>query len=246
MGTEEPDVEKPQVRSVRRIKPKGGVTVSIRRSSIMKHLCIFVIVCFIFVSISVVGEGGNNILMNPSFEEGHDGSGVPVSWRKGTLSRKDSVADAPDSKSTIVVASPGKTGEHAAVMALGENDVWIILDQVVPYKVMDKGEKYLFSVWLKADKPVPVVISLHALCPLMQKSYTMYTECKITDLWQKFDVGITIAPKIGDPTTIESLPEDAPQYLRGIVQVREVGVNIYIDDASLIRVDSGTDIKGGN
>jgi len=195
----------------------------------------------VFVAGVTAAEEDENLLANPSFEaKGETSVGQdPPHWIKGSLSQDD-VDGSPDSKSVVTVVKGGRTGDYSAQLLLDKTDKWMLLDQRIETEYA-KGERYRFSVWLKADKKIAASIALAAHCPSLRKVFDNHVECKLTQRWQKFDVTVTILPKVGDPTRVSALPATAGRYVRSIVQLREAGLKVYADDARLVRIAKGTE-----
>lgn len=195
----------------------------------------------VLVSAALAAPEDKNLLVNPSFElDGEDFLGkLPPHWIKGSLSRDD-VDGSPDSQSVVAVVKGGRTGDYAAHLELHKSDKWMLLDQKMETAYAE-GERYRFSVWLRAEGDTLASIALAAHCPALRKVFDRHVECKLTQRWQEFDVSVTVLPKPGDPTRVSALPATAARYVRCIVQLREAGVKVYADDASLVRAAKGTE-----
>lgn len=173
----------------------------------------------------------DNLLTNESFE--HRDGEAPADWLFSALK------GAPNHSTWKTAALP-RSGARAAVLRLDKRDTWVLIDQRVE-PGFAKGDQYVFRVWLKAQQPVETSISLLAQCPSIGKVYDQNAACHVTEQWQRFEVPVTISPVVGDPTRISRLPGSAGEFLRAIVQVRVPQVDVYIDDAQLVRVKQGSE-----
>lgn len=182
-----------------------------------------------------------NLLENASFEQVNQPTAdqAYTPWSKQSLSRlgTENIAG---SSSSITIVTPGRMGKHAAVLRVGKDDAWVLLDQRVDTDFA-KADHYVLSAWLKADKPATASVALVAQCPSLRKTYQRYTECKLSTRWEQFQTAITIAPKVGDPTDIGRLKASAGQVLRAIIQLRDQDTQVYVDNVELFRTIAGTE-----
>ena len=210
-----------------------------------KHLSVAgVFAGVVLAAVGLAAQEGGNLLANPSFEmeSGAFVGKVPPRWTRATLS-KDGVANPPDSKSTATVQAGGRTDKHATVLSLDRGDSWIMIDQRVAEIDIAKGEQYALSAWLRADKPVEVQLYMSAYVPSLKKVYELHTDCKITTKWKRFVTGVTIGPKVGDPTRVSTDTVTTKPYLRCVAQLRTPGIKVAVDDVQLVRVGQGTSGK---
>ena len=186
---------------------------------------------------AALGAEPDNLLENPSFETGDVGQ-TPPEWSKDTLSKKNE-RRSPDSKSLLVVATGGHTGDQKAVMTLDESDKWMYMEQRWKTPEIQKGRQFVFSAWLRADRAVSAQLTVSAYCFSAKKAYTAALSPRLTDIWRKHEVRVTVEDAPGGPTRVEDLPEGKTDYVRAVIQVRTPGVGVEIDDAEMVCLAPG-------
>ncbi|MFH0964505.1 MAG: sugar-binding protein [Planctomycetota bacterium] len=166
------------------------------------------------------GEGVQpDLLKNSSFEE-VDAKGLPADWNlaKYPLPGKEGNV-------SLVMGWPAHTGERAAQLSFGPELEWAYVSQTC-WQLLASGEQYLFSVWLRADKPGRASIALSALGePPGQGEKTLEMVRRewidLTTEWKRCSVRTTI--------------DESGRYVRlwCIVQLHAAEVTLSIDDANL-------------
>lgn len=158
-----------------------------------------------------------NLLENASFEE-IDSEGHPKGWTPSYGGLKPG-----EPKPAIVVdsAAGGRQGEREARLRRPDSVEWV-LAQHLAYRPLVAGDEYVFSVWLKADKPAEVDIYLAAV-PAQDgiQHQGGRRRKKITASWREHEVAL----RINDDTKYVTL--------RCVVQLFTGGVVLSMDGARL-------------
>ena len=90
--------------------------------------------------------GGDNLLINPDFEQGHEAGETVPGWRgSGYDGLKHMDA-------RFVISDAGRGGSRGAVLTRAPNQVWALADQHITVDT-DNSQAIQFSVWLRADAP---------------------------------------------------------------------------------------------
>ena len=151
-------------------------------------------------------EGGKNLVSNPGFEAGRRNWLATVQRGKYDLSIDEAESLSGQSSAKIACAEPGRA-------------MW---RQVIP---VEKGEKYHFTVWVRAERKPPgtTILWLHQ-GPTHRTGKLVYLDAEVEGQWQKY-----IVPEI---TTIQDtltifLMGDGPGTIR-------------FDDAALRKINAGT------
>jgi len=171
---------------------------------------------------SVKGNGDDttNLLKNPSFEQGDNGK-TPADWSEWKRF---------SGESTFVRAAGGRTPESkgVAVVIQSPNEKFVMAEQWVQ-RPLKKGERYGFSVWLKADRPVRADVFLSSRAHDKSGKYLGASESRsqhnITTSWAKYSTSIVM--KAGEGSDKDGLV--------AVVQLFEdPGAKVEMDDAELV------------
>ena len=176
------------------------------------------LVLLVFSSPGRAQEG--NLLKNPSFED-RKPDGTPAKWglSKNVLPGKKGAP-------ALKLATPAHQGANAAQLSFGPALDWAYVSQTY-WKLLSPGEKYVFSAWVRSDKPARVSLVLSALGKDPQEGERVLEYVKrewvdTTSEWTRCAVGIEVPP--------------GGQYVRlwCIVQLYTPNVTLSIDDARLV------------
>ena len=89
---------------------------------------------------------GDNLLINPDFEQGHEAGETVPGWRgSGYDGGKHMDAE-------FVMSEAGRGGSRGAVLTRAPNQVWVLADQHRTVDT-DHSQAVQFSVWLRAEGP---------------------------------------------------------------------------------------------
>ena len=170
-------------------------------------------------SVQCNGAGDANLLKNPSFEQGENGR-TPADWSEWKRF---------SGESTFVKAEGGRTPESKgmAVVIQSPKEEFVMAEQWVQ-RPLKKGERYGFSVWLKADRPVRADVFLSSRAHDRNGKYLGATEKRsrhnITTSWAKYSTSIVM--KAGEASDKDGLV--------AVVQLFEdPNTKVEMDDAEL-------------
>ena len=163
---------------------------------------------------SAFAQTQTNLIKNPSFEATDD-KGLPADW-----SLRGIALEGKSGKPRLVIGAPARDGKNAAQLSFGPALDSAYVDQCY-WKVLAPGERYSFSVWLRAQKRARASIVIAARgekIPEIQRRDWI----DVTPEWERYSTAVTI--------------EGAGQYVlfRCIVQLHTPGVRLSIDDAALV------------
>ena len=175
--------------------------------------------------------GPENLLTNPSFEEGEDGK-VPPTWHKCTLPDKG--------ESTFIRATGGRTKESKgmAVVKKLADDKWVYGCQYVK-RAIREGERYRFSVWLRSEYPMTVQLIINVVAYDENGEYTTessnWAPSNVVPTWRKYSSLVTV--------------EEGKECENGVVKVsidiytnQPYDIAVEIDDAELVCLPEAGDI----
>lgn len=191
----------------------------------------------IAAAVLVVTLGGpacaqENLIANPSFEQGEIGK-APPKWSghgyDGTRSDKDF---------PFTVQEGGHSGDKCCAVEVPEGMRWNLIEQYIPVKAdLSKGLK--LSAWLRSDDPqgkVHVTILVNA--PQREAYDVVTVRLGATGLgkeWKRYEAAATLAESV-DIVAGEDL------RVRAIIQVYAPSRKVYADDVSL-EIVSGRDSR---
>ena len=90
--------------------------------------------------------GGDNLLINPDFEQGHEAGETVPGWRG---SGYDGVKHV---DAQFVISDAGRSGSRGAVLTRAPNQKWVLADQYLTVDT-DNSKTVQLSVWLRGDAP---------------------------------------------------------------------------------------------
>ena len=180
---------------------------------ICKGRLFFLVVCVLF-GISVRADEA--LLKNGSFEKIGTG-GCPDEWHMSQYPGPEKTTG----KANVVIANGGTDGEKE-VRIRKENGVdWCYIQQFIPHSLA-VGDTYVFSVWMKADKPAKVNMYFSAV-PLTRgiKHQGVRKRKIVTPKWKQYHVSLTV--------------NDDAKYikLRCVLQLYTSNVTLFVDDANV-------------
>ena len=192
-----------------------------------------------FFSAAFAEEAGKNLLPNSSFELGDGNNGInlvspEITWRKGTYIKDPQKTlpekekhNRPDSQSTLFKAEGGYTGKYAAAAKLDSNDEWMLVDNhsTLPQPIKP-GDRYLFSVMAKSDKPAQVDLYTAVFNDKTNKVDQERVRCSTTAEWQRYENVLFLTADTAGVTRI-----------RLVLQVYTPGVQVLFDDVRLEKLD---------
>ncbi|MFH0964433.1 MAG: sialidase family protein [Planctomycetota bacterium] len=161
-----------------------------------------------------------NLLVDPSFEEGQVGARPPA-WNERAYDGKDDTLSAPFS-----VARGGRTGEKCAVIEVPEGFRYNFIEQN-PSVPTDLSKGLLVSAWLRSDDPagrVDLVIFVQA----RKRTAEDITQVRLRfwDVgkeWRRYEAGLSL----GEAPDIR---KDDELTIRVIVQAYAPIRKVYVDD----------------
>ena len=170
-------------------------------------------------------EGQAIGLANPGFEEGDVGAFVP-GWTRRTV-----IAGGSEAPVKFVVAEGGRSGGKKAVLE-GRDGSSLIVQQVIPLEV-DENHTAIFSVWMRAETPIPNV-GLHLY--LTQRGeiqggpFKARSTVAVESQWKRYEISLSLG-------CIAAVRDSIPLNFRPIVQLGSPQ-RLELDDASLTVVKS--------
>jgi hypothetical protein len=170
-------------------------------------------------------DAATNLLKNGSFEDGENGK-TPIGW--ATWNRFSG-------KSTFARAQGGRTPDSCgmAVLLQSPNDQFVYSDQGITRR-LKKGQRYGFSVWLRADRPVRADVYLcgttRDTSGKLLGEYENRARVKLSSDWTRYSSTITIKDADGSPK----------DGIRALVQLFEnPNTRVEIDDAMVVLLSEG-------
>ena len=173
----------------------------------MKHFAL-IVACLGLLSPALHAEGTDAVipLRNSSFEA--DSTSIH-GWRK---------IGAPQSTARIV--DGGRVGENCLAMTMAEGDRFVYVDQ--PTASPAKGDRFVISAYLRADKPIAAALVLENYFPKIKKETTARKAFQVTSQWQRYWAEVTI---------------DREERCRSrvIVQIHTPGITVFVDGVQVER-----------
>ena len=169
----------------------------------------------------------DNLLKNPSFEDGDVGK-IPPAWSQHAYDGKDSSLKAP-----YAVAPAGHTGNCTAV-DLPPGYQWTLIEQYINVPP-DPSKGLALSAWLRSDDPEGKVELVILVSAPKRKAYDVaHVRARFADIgpeWKKYEVALSLADAVG-------LKSDDELIARAIIQVYAPHQRVYVDDVSFSLIDA--------
>ncbi|MFH0964872.1 MAG: sialidase family protein [Planctomycetota bacterium] len=194
----------------------------------MRHATVFL------ASVMLLGFGAawgaENLLANPSFEEGEIGA-RPPRWGQAAYAGKESNLPAP-----FAAAPGGHAGDKCAVVEVPENMQWSLIDQHLNVPT-DLSKGLLLSAWLRSEDPEGKVDLVIFVAAPKRKAYDLaQVRLGFTDIgkeWKHCQAALSLEEAVG-------VQQDDELLSRAIIQVYAPHRKVYVDDVSFTVVDAGT------
>ena len=198
----------------------------------MRTLCLTAIAVLlatvVLTALALPALAEDNLLKNPSFEEGTVGD-RPPGWRQAAYDGKDSSLKAP-----LTTEKGGHTGDQCAAVEVPAGYQWSLIEQGL-HVPADPSKRLVLSAWLRSDDPegrVDVAILVNA--PKRKAFNIAKVRLRFTDIgpeWKRYEAGVLLSD-------IVDLQPDDDLSARAVLQVHAPSQRVYVDDVSFRIVPS--------
>ncbi len=162
------------------------------------------------------------LLENGDAEQGTIGQKPPV-WHTSGYDGAKHLAD-----SSLRTITGGRNESKAISFDRPGSWRWVLMDQL-PQVALDKPTRYLFTAWLKSDKPLGKTVDLAMIVPMpgvKGRHWQVRKRFEVDATWKKCSLPITL------PASLDQNGEPRETKLRSIIQLHAQGT-LLIDDVSL-------------
>ena len=170
----------------------------------MRALTMTMATAVMLVCFAAYAAEGENMLGNPEFAPPYN-AGIPNGWNIGRQSAEGkaslSVVDVAPPADSEVAESEDEPATIKAVEFSVENMEWAFLGQSIFVKEpIPAGKTYVFSVWLKAEKPAKVAVINTVITREKNEEGKLVGQNQwggnqVTTEWQKYTTALTVDDK---------------------------------------------------
>jgi len=193
----------------------------------MRTLCLTV-AAVLLAALVFPALAQDNLLKNPSFEEGDVGK-TPPDWSQHAYDGKDSSLKAP-----FATEKGGHTGDQCAAVDLPAGYQWTLIEQYINVPP-DPTKGLALSAWVRSDDPAGKVEMVILVNAPKRKAYNIvHVRARFNDIgpeWKKCEAALSLADAVG-------LKSDDDLIARAIIQVYAPHTRVYVDDVSFSLIDA--------
>jgi len=173
-----------------------------------------VLVCVVGHSARAADGHKANLLRNGSFEQ-TDQNGRMLPWAK----------DSGASNSTVRQAEGGRFGERCLAMNMGNGNPFFYVQQSLPIRPT-KGDRFVFSAYLRSNEPISVTLVLESYFPSLKKESTARKTFQVGRQWNRYSTDVVI-------------DLDGISRSRALVQIHKPGITVFVDGVQVEEKPAG-------